>query len=441
MNNRPYWSWFALFFLALLLTESQMHPNDSSQTCGSLRTPASSCDSWQSELISNVDEELLYEELKSQFEASDLCAPSRIFNDPADRLSPILFNRVSRGLSFITRSDDPTFTRDIRLRYFKAFSQEYSLSPEMTEFGLKLIREQNETPSQRYEVLQRLKGEIAKDLMKTSLINPGIWDELIKDELLSQKIFAEDEEGNSVCPFLSSEAFKKAMSGRAKLISKGLVPKTDLLTIVDFSRPSHERRMFVIDLKKKQVLHNTWSAHGGGPTEQTRLKEEAGEDGLGSSPSMSNKPSMSYSSDGFYLATANTNHWNNTYGPNVLLRGLDVNNTNLASRGVVLHGWRTPYHEYVSGPWVWDVAKKKRLKPEDLYPKFMSVDFKTASVDEMEEALDKLSSASAPKAKRLETTNGCLGVPQGEVEPLMKILPGTLMFNYSGPGMISKYLN
>jgi hypothetical protein len=442
MSKKPLWSWFSIFFLGLLLTESQMDSNLA--LCRGERSPASSCDAWQSELYTMGEGDevgSLYDELKLQFETSDHCAPSKIFNRPSDRLSPMLFHRATRGLSFITRSDDPTFTKDLRLRYFQAFAEDYSLSDEATQYGLKLIREQNEIAFQRYEVLQRLRGIVIKDLIKTSESQPQTWDEMLRADLVTQKIFSENEEGEAICPFVSGEVFRKAMAGRAKAVSQGLVPKTDLLTIVDYTRPSNERRMYVIDLKKKQVLHNTWCAHGGGPSDQTRQKEEAGSDGFGSSPTMSNKPTMSYSSDGFYLATGATNHWNNTYGPNVILKGLDVNNTNLTSRAVVLHGWRTPYHEYVSGPWVWDSLKKKRLKPEDLYPKFMSVDFKSASVDDMEEALEKLSAASAPKSKRVETTNGCLGVPQREVEPLMKILPGTLMFNYSGPGMSSKFLN
>jgi hypothetical protein len=40
------------------------------------------------------------------------------------------------------------------------------------------------------------------------------------------------------------------------------ITSSQLLTIIDYSKPSIERRLWVIDLKKTKVLFNTWVSHG-----------------------------------------------------------------------------------------------------------------------------------------------------------------------------------
>src|SRR5260221_14753241 len=42
---------------------------------------------------------------------------------------------------------------------------------------------------------------------------------------------------------------------------KGLDPK-QLLTIIDYSKPSYEKRLFVYDFKNNKTLFKTWVAHG-----------------------------------------------------------------------------------------------------------------------------------------------------------------------------------
>lgn len=36
----------------------------------------------------------------------------------------------------------------------------------------------------------------------------------------------------------------------------------DILTIIDFSKPSTEKRLFILDLKEQKILHHTYVAHG-----------------------------------------------------------------------------------------------------------------------------------------------------------------------------------
>ncbi|MCR6721015.1 MAG: murein L,D-transpeptidase catalytic domain family protein [Chitinophagaceae bacterium] len=61
---------------------------------------------------------------------------------------------------------------------------------------------------------------------------------------------------------LSRPAFDYAQKGWKKLKAQGRLMNTSVLAIVDFSRPSSEKRLFVIDLDNYEVLHHTWVAHG-----------------------------------------------------------------------------------------------------------------------------------------------------------------------------------
>ncbi len=53
-----------------------------------------------------------------------------------------------------------------------------------------------------------------------------------------------------------------ALKGFSKLTMKGRLNSDSILTIVDFSRSSRDKRLFVIDLKNAQLLFNTRVAHG-----------------------------------------------------------------------------------------------------------------------------------------------------------------------------------
>lgn len=64
-----------------------------------------------------------------------------------------------------------------------------------------------------------------------------------------------DTRGLSSTPLeLGIEAYEHAR--QEGLDHKGII------TIVDFSKPSTEKRLWVIDLKRNKVLYNTWVAHG-----------------------------------------------------------------------------------------------------------------------------------------------------------------------------------
>jgi len=61
---------------------------------------------------------------------------------------------------------------------------------------------------------------------------------------------------------LSRDVFDLALKGMKKLDSIGKLQNINLLTIVDYSQSSKSKRLYVIDLKDKKLLFNTYVAHG-----------------------------------------------------------------------------------------------------------------------------------------------------------------------------------
>jgi hypothetical protein len=121
-------------------------------------------------------------------------------------------------------------------------------------------------------------------------------------------------------PFLSFEVFRLAMTGYDKI--PGLKNK-NIITIIDFSKPSVQERFFVIDLDKKQVLYKTLVAHG----------KNSGEN---NADSFSNDPKSLKSCLGFFL-TAET--YSGKHGYSLKLDGVEPGiNDNARKRSIVIHG-------------------------------------------------------------------------------------------------------
>jgi hypothetical protein len=122
---------------------------------------------------------------------------------------------------------------------------------------------------------------------------------------------------------LASQAFQLAFKGYNKLMQKGLVNLSKILTIVDFSKSSSEKRLFVIDMEEQKVLFQTLVAHGRNS-------------GLRFATNFSNKPESNKSSLGFYL-TLDTYYGGNGYS--LKLRGLEKGiNDKAYDRAIVVHG-------------------------------------------------------------------------------------------------------
>lgn len=122
---------------------------------------------------------------------------------------------------------------------------------------------------------------------------------------------------------LSREAYEYTVRGIEELRGKGELVNDSIVTICDFSRPSSEKRMFIIDLNNYRVLFNTWVAHG-----RNSGKEMAA--------SFSNLMSSYKSSLGFYR-TGDTYIGGNGYS--LKLHGLEKGiNDRALDRAIVLHG-------------------------------------------------------------------------------------------------------
>lgn len=121
---------------------------------------------------------------------------------------------------------------------------------------------------------------------------------------------------------LSFEVFNYAVKGRDYLVNKGMILKDQVLTVVDFTKPSSEKRMYVIDLNKEKILFHTYVAHGQ-------------KSGAEFAQNFSNKPESFQSSLGFYetLGTYNGKH-----GYSMKLAGLESGiNDKAEERAIVMH--------------------------------------------------------------------------------------------------------
>lgn len=101
------------------------------------------------------------------------------------------------------------------------------------------------------------------------------------------------------------------------------VDHTDIITVVDFSLPSSEKRLWVVDLQAKKLLFNTYVSHGIRSGELT-------------SDYFSNKNNSKASSIGVFKTDK---PYHGRHGLSLQLEGLDSGfNDNAASRSIVMHG-------------------------------------------------------------------------------------------------------
>jgi len=123
---------------------------------------------------------------------------------------------------------------------------------------------------------------------------------------------------------LDSAVFHKAVVGYYNLkIANKLPAGNSMLTIVDFSKPSTAKRMWIVDLQNKKLVLNTWTAHGRGS-------------GMDTAEAFSNEDNSNESSLGFYI----TNEvYSGKHGRSLRLDGMDEGfNNNARMRDIVLHG-------------------------------------------------------------------------------------------------------
>ncbi|MGV9003153.1 murein L,D-transpeptidase catalytic domain family protein [Flavobacterium sp.] len=162
---------------------------------------------------------------------------------------------------------------------------------------------------------------------------------------------------SNACALPSFDCFSIALEGFNKFKEKGIFKK-NILTLIDFSKSSNSKRLWIIDLDSDEVLLNTYVAHGRNTGNEFADK-------------FSNKAESFQSSLGFY-ATAEI--YNGKHGSSLKLDGLQKGmNDNARERAVVMHG-----ADYVSEKFI---KNNKRLGrslgcpavPEELNDKIITL--------------------------------------------------------------------
>ena len=125
------------------------------------------------------------------------------------------------------------------------------------------------------------------------------------------------------------EVFKSAVAGRQK-IEKPY--KKNLITIIDYSKPSTQKRFFVIDLEKRQLIYCCLVAHG----------KNSGDN---YAKIFSNENGSLKSSLGFFI-TAEA--YQGEHGYSLRLEGLEKGiNDNARAREIVIHGAKYVSDEFI----------------------------------------------------------------------------------------------
>ena len=123
---------------------------------------------------------------------------------------------------------------------------------------------------------------------------------------------------------VSFSCFNNAMHGLEKIENLEIFDNSndDLLVMVDYTKPSTEERLFIIDLRKKQLLISSLVAHGRGTGDLYATN-------------FSNKNNSYSTSSGFYLTG---NIYNGKNGASLQLHGLEKGkNDNAIKRTIVMH--------------------------------------------------------------------------------------------------------
>ncbi len=123
-------------------------------------------------------------------------------------------------------------------------------------------------------------------------------------------------------PGLNKEVLRYALSAYKTAHNKGLAKK-HYLTVIDYSKPSKEKRFWVIDLDNQKIKYATYVAHGKNSGNATSTR-------------FSNTPNSKTSSIGVYVTK---NGYIGKNGYSLRMQGLEKGvNDNAMKRAVVIHG-------------------------------------------------------------------------------------------------------
>ena len=166
-------------------------------------------------------------------------------------------------------------------------------------------------------VFSLLSASISNSAPGENKINSS--DEIISDFEYEQLILTSIYTDCELKDKLDFDVFKSAMEGYNSIEA----PNKNLLSIIDYSKPSNEKRFFIIDVENRKLLYNTLVAHGQ-------------KSGYVNATKFSNKYGSHKSSLGFFR-TGNSYYGKRGYS--LQLDGLEKGiNDNARQRGIVIHG-------------------------------------------------------------------------------------------------------
>src|SRR5262245_39555465 len=125
---------------------------------------------------------------------------------------------------------------------------------------------------------------------------------------------------------IGTDVFDLALNAASCAVKSGAVKNPSTLTVIDYSKPSSEKRLWVFDLKSRELVYEELVAHGQGS-------------GANLASQFSNEPETHRTSLGLFV-TADTYVGKNGYS--LRLDGLDRGyNDQARERAIVMHG--APY--------------------------------------------------------------------------------------------------
>ncbi|OIQ29902.1 MAG: hypothetical protein BM555_05535 [Crocinitomix sp. MedPE-SWsnd] len=167
-------------------------------------------------------------------------------------------------------------------------------------------------------------------------LDPNV-QEMLKNDSIADKA---KENFNSYAKFvydelnelqLSFKALEQGLTGYHNLLKRNELVRKDTLTIIDFSKPSNEVRLFIIDLCENKVIHKSLCAHG---LNSGRLYPKH----------FSNENNSKQSSLGFYVTTTT---YSGKFELALRLRGMEHSNSHASSRGVVMHAAKYATYDFL----------------------------------------------------------------------------------------------
>lgn len=120
---------------------------------------------------------------------------------------------------------------------------------------------------------------------------------------------------------LERNTFEIALAGYNKLSAAGKI-RNNKLSIVDFSKPSTQKRLYIIDLDSRKLMFHTLVAHGRNSGQLLPNK-------------FSNTNESLQSSLGFYVTAEK---YMGKHGLSLRMDGMEKTNSNARQRAIVVHG-------------------------------------------------------------------------------------------------------